>query len=181
MDTEELRAEYDLARTYTAALYDDLDEAEIRWRASENASGIGWHLGHQATVNHFLLRNLVAAEASPDAALDALFDSATQEPLRGELPPMRRITAFRDAVAQRTHTRVDQVLSGAVGAPQQLRLVIDTLLVSLINHEYQHDTWIREVRESIGRPRAERPQSVNLAEVDGYWVLAPDRPRVPAP
>jgi DinB superfamily len=70
MNLEMLRDEYDQARRYTHSLYADLSEADMQWRPAPKSSGIGWHLGHQAAINHFLLRNLVAAESSlnPDAA-----------------------------------------------------------------------------------------------------------------
>src|SRR4051812_39083879 len=73
----ELLAEYDRARAYTDELWRDLAPDEVRWRPDENSSAIGWHLGHQATVAHFMVRNLTAAEPSPDAALEPMMDSAT--------------------------------------------------------------------------------------------------------
>ena len=73
----ELLVEYDRARAYTRDLWSDLSEDEVRWRPHANASAIGWHLGHQPAVAHFMVRNLTAAEASLDAELDALMDAAT--------------------------------------------------------------------------------------------------------
>ncbi|HEY7493584.1 MAG TPA: DinB family protein, partial [Candidatus Tectomicrobia bacterium] len=57
MNLEMLRDEYDQARRYTHSLYADLSEADVQWRPAPKSSGIGWHLGHQAAINHFLLRN----------------------------------------------------------------------------------------------------------------------------
>jgi hypothetical protein len=79
-DVTELLTEYDRARDYTSQLWVDLPEDEIRWRPHENSSAIGWHLGHQAHVAHFLIRNLTAAEPSPDPALDSLMDAPTRNP-----------------------------------------------------------------------------------------------------
>src|SRR5262249_39245249 len=59
MNLEMLRDEYDRARRYTQSLYADLPEADVQWRPAPKSSGISWHLGHQAVVNHFLLRNLL--------------------------------------------------------------------------------------------------------------------------
>lgn len=171
MDTEELLAEYDNARAHTASLYDDLAEEQVRWRPHSDSSGIGWHLGHQAAVNHYLVRNLVAAEPSLAPAFDRLFDSETQESTRGDLPPLGAIVQYRDDVAARTHARVGAVLAGDVGAPAQLGLVVRTLLVALIQHEYQHDIWIGEVREVLGKPAIDPVRVDNLARIDGYWVL----------
>lgn len=171
VDVEELLVEYDLAREHTEALYGDLSEADVTWRPHEESSGIGWHLGHQAAVNHYLLRNLVAAETTLDARFDRLFDSATEERQRGELPPLQRIVDFRQTVAARTHEQVERILLGRVGAPTQLRQVANGLLVALIHHEYQHDTWIGEVRETIGRPAVSRTPSARARQVDGYWLL----------
>lgn len=172
MDNEELLVEYDNARAHTAALYDDLTEEQVRWRPHADSSGIGWHLGHQAAVTHYLVRNLVAAEPSRQPAFDRLFDSETQEAERGELPALGHIVRYREEVAARTHARVGAVLRGEVGAPTQLALVTRTLLVALIQHEYQHDTWIGEVRAVLGRPRVDPAHTDNLELVDGYWVLA---------
>ena len=85
-DIELLLREYDRARAYTDDLWRDLTAEEVVWRPHENFSAIGWHLGHQAHVAHFMTRNLTAAEPSPDPALDAVMDSATPEPGRGGLP-----------------------------------------------------------------------------------------------
>ena len=81
-----LRDEYDQARRYTHSLYADLSEADVQWRPAPKSSGIGWHLGHQAAINHFLLRNLLAAESSLNPQFDALFDASTPEEQRGHLP-----------------------------------------------------------------------------------------------
>ena len=171
MDVELIVGEYDLARAYTRGLYADLAEDEITWRPCADSSGIGWHLGHQAAVNHFLVRNLLSAEPSLDPALDALFDAATPERDRGGLPSIAVTTRYREAVAAATHAVIERVLAGRVGAPAQLRHVLARVLTGAINHEYQHDTWICEVREVIGRPPAPPPASVNVTLLEGYWVL----------
>lgn len=80
-----LRA-YDRARAYTDELWKDLTPDEVTWRPHEDSSAIGWHLGHQAHVAHFMIRNLTAAEPSPDPDLDGLMDSANPEKFRGALP-----------------------------------------------------------------------------------------------
>lgn len=170
---EELLAEYERALAYTADLTSGLTQEQVNWREHDNASGIGWHLGHQAAVAHFMVRNLTAAEPSPDPELDSLMDSATPETDRGELPELGRLLDYRSAVADRVRFRVDQIDRGKVGAPSQLRLVAQTLLVAVINHEYQHDTWIAEVRrDHHGLDLPSVPTSPNLQVVDGYPVLA---------
>ena len=145
-DLPELLIEYDRARAYTDALWRDLSSEEVIWRPTPNSSAIGWHLGHQAHVAHFMLRNLIAAEASPDPALDALMDSANPEPGRGNLPSLDQLAAFRAAVAARIHARMAAIDAREIGAPAQQRAVGRHLLTVLIDHEYQHDRWISEVR-----------------------------------
>ncbi|HEX3258844.1 MAG TPA: DinB family protein, partial [Pseudonocardia sp.] len=108
----ELLREYDRARAYTDGLWRDLTPDELTWRPHENSSAIGWHLGHQAHVAHFMIRNLTAAEPSPDPELDALMDSARPEKFRGALPTVRRLTAFRDTVAGRVHARIGDIAAG---------------------------------------------------------------------
>ena len=100
MNLEMLRDEYDQARRYTHSLYADLSEADVQWRPAPKSSGIGWHLGHQAAINHFLLRNLLAAESSLNPQFDALFDASTPEEQRGHLPALSAIVAYREEVAQ---------------------------------------------------------------------------------
>ena len=168
---EGLLGEYAAAREWTLRLYGDLTEEQVCWRPSEHGSGIGWHLGHQAAVNHFLVRNLVAAEPSLNPAFDSLFDSATDESLRGLLPPLDELVAFREAVAERTRSRVEAVMRGDVGAPVQLREVAAVLLTALVNHEYQHSCWIGEVRDILGVSGAPAPASTGVVQIDGYWVL----------
>ncbi|MCZ6873465.1 MAG: DinB family protein [bacterium] len=171
MDLNMLRNEYDLSRRYSQSLYDDLSEADIQWRPRPKSSAIGWHLGHQAAVNHYMIRNLLDAEASLDPQLDARFDSANPEEKRGELPSLAVILAYRDTIAQRTHARIDAILAGERPATQQLLQAVVPILVSIINHEYQHDCWIREMRTALGHDQADSVFSTQVAQLSGYWVL----------
>jgi len=169
----ELRNEYDRAIAYTADLTDGLTDDEIAWRASADASSIGWHLGHQAAVAHFMVRNLTAAEPSPDPDLDQLMDSATPEPDR-VIPEVSRILDYRGAVAERVHHIVGRIDDGDVGAPAQLRVIGATLMVAVINHEYQHSTWIGEVRhDQHGKDLPPDPVSPCLSTIDGYLIIDP--------
>jgi uncharacterized damage-inducible protein DinB len=169
-----LLREYDRARAYTDQLWKDLTPDEVTWRPHENSSAIGWHLGHQAHVAHFMIRNLTAAEPSPDPELDALMDSAQPEKFRGALPTVERLTAFRDTVAERVHARMNDIAGGRVAAPGQLTVVATHLLVALINHEYQHDQWIGEVRAGdLGHALPPDPDTGQVSRLDGYLVLNP--------
>jgi hypothetical protein len=171
-DLAELLTEYDRSLEYTRQLTGDLTADELHWRPSENSSAIAWHLGHQAHVAHFMVRNLIAAEPSPDAEFDRLMDSAKPEPERTGLPSVERLTAFRSTVADRVRARVQAVDVGQVGAPEQLRTVAQTLLIALINHEYQHDQWVAEVRaRDLGHPLPDDPETARLTRVDGYLML----------
>ncbi len=169
-----LLAEYERALEHTDSLWRDLSEDEVHWRPHEQSSAIGWHLGHQAAVAHFMVRNLTAAEPSPDPELDGMMDGATSERDRGDLPGIDRLAAYRDAVADRLRFRIGNISRGDVGAPTQLDVIARTLLVAVVNHEYQHAQWIGEVRErDLGRSRPAHPESPLLMEIDGYCVLAP--------
>lgn len=176
MDLLTLREEFDLALRYTQSLYEDLSEAEVQWRASPNSSGIAWHLGHQAAVNHYLLRNLINAEASLNSQFDALFDSANPEDNRGNTPSLTEIVAYRDDVAKRTYGHIDTILAGdqpaAHEAAQQVTRIIEPILLSMINHEYQHDCWVRETRAMLGHDKPDAVLSNRVRQVDGYWGLA---------
>lgn len=168
----DLLVEYDRALAYTTDLCDGLTAEEVSWRPDAESSAIGWHLGHQPAVAHFMVRNLTAAEASLDAELDALMDSATAEADRGDLPDLGRLTDYRDGVAERVRFRIGNIVDGKVGAPNQLRMIAHTLLVAVINHEYQHDKWVGEVRaEAHGRDLPPEPSSPHLQVVDGYLVV----------
>ena len=163
--------DYDRARGFTDDLWKDLTPDEVTWRPHENSSAIGWHLGHQAHVAHFMIRNLTAAEPSPDPELDALMDSAQPEKFRGALPTVQRLAAFRATVAERVHARIGDI-AGRVGAPTQLAIVATHLLTAPVNHEYQHDQWISEVRiGDLGHAPPPDPESDRLSRVDGYLVL----------
>ena len=166
-----LIAEYNIARAYSVGLTDDLNEDEITWRPHEESSAIAWHLGHQAAVNHYMLRNLTAAEPSLNARFDAVFDSATPERQRGELAPVEQILEFREAVAMSTHSVLERIAGRAVGAPAQLSIIASGLMRAVINHEYQHDTWILEVRDTIGSPLSPAQPSPRVCNVEGYWFL----------
>ncbi|MFC8511809.1 DinB family protein [Streptomyces sp. NPDC057257] len=166
-----LLREYDRARAYTDDLWKDLTPDEVIWRPREDFSAIGWHLGHQAHVAHFMIRNLTAAEPSPDPELDALMDSANPEKFRGALPAVDRLADFRTTVAERVHARIGDIAAGRVGAPAQLAVVATHLLTTLINHEYQHDQWISEVRaRDLGHSLPPDPESDHLRRIDGYLV-----------
>lgn len=170
---QDLLAEYDRAISYTDSLWKDLTAAEVTWRESDNASAIGWHLGHQAAVAHFMVRNLTAAEPSPDPELDGLMDSATAEADRGNLPDLTRLGDYRDAIAERVHFHIANIDDGNVGAPGQLRVIAGTLVTAVVNHEYQHSKWIGEVRADVHhKSMPELPSSDLLSELDGYLLLA---------
>lgn len=168
----DLLTEYERALAYTESLYADLTDNQIHWRADEEASGIGWHLGHQAAVAHYLVRNLTAAEPLIDPELDALMDSATPEPARGDLPTLDRLIDYRTAVAERVRFRIGNIVEGKVGAPTQLRHIAGPLMMAVVNHEYQHDQWIGEVRCDVhGLELPERPASPWLTTLEGYTVV----------
>lgn len=170
----ELLDEYDRALSFTASLVEDLTPEQVAWRPTAESSGIGWHLGHQAAVAHYMIRNLTAAEPRLDPEFEALMDSATAEVDRGDLPSYDRITGFRATVADRVRFRIGRIDDGAVGAPAQLRLVATNLLVAVVNHEYQHSTWISEVRrDAFGLALPPRPESPRLTVIDGYPVIDP--------
>lgn len=171
LDLDALLTEYERARRYTEVVVDGLDDAQVSWRPDEQASGIGWHLGHQAAVNHYMVRNLTAAEPTFNARFDALFDSATLEPDRGDLPSLEQIYGYRRRIAASTNAVIERIADGQVGAPIQLRSIAEGLLRAVINHEYQHDTWILEVRETIGSPLAPESPSPATDLVEGYWIL----------
>lgn len=167
-----LLIEYGRALDYTDRLWRDLSADEVHWRPVPESSAIGWHLGHQAAVAHYMMRNLTAAEPSLNPAIDALMDSATEERQRGDLPSVADIADFRATVADRVRYRVDAIDRGDVGAPSQLRSIAETMMTAIVNHEYQHATWIGEVRSrELGHALPEVPQSDLLTELDGYPIL----------
>lgn len=171
-DLHDLLAEYDRALRYTDLLWRDLSADEVYWRPIPESSAIGWHLGHQAAVAHYMLRNLTAAQPSPDPELDALMDSATPERDRGALPSLDQLDRYRTQVAECIRVGVAEIDKGHVGAPHQLRHIATTMLTATVNHEYQHSMWIGEVRrDQLGHPLPEPPVSDLLVELDGYTVL----------
>jgi hypothetical protein len=168
----DLLGELDRALAYTDDLQVGLTPEQIAWRPESESSAIGWHLGHQPAVAHYMLRNLIAAEPSIDADIDALMDSATPERHRGDLPSLERIHVYRRAVAARIHDRIGQIDQRAVGAPNQLSLIASTLLIAIVNHEYQHSKWIGELRAgAFGLDVPPLPSSPRLSIVDDYVVL----------
>ncbi len=168
----ELLQEYDRALAYTDDLWTDLTAEEVRWRSGDDASSIGWHLGHQPAVAHYMVRNLTAAEPPINDALETLMDSATAEPDRGDVPAPNELADFRNEVAERVRFRIGAIESGNVGAPVQLRVIAKTLMVAVINHEYQHSKWIGEVRTEVhGRDLPPPPTSDHLSVVDGYFLV----------
>ncbi|MBU6530100.1 DinB family protein [Streptomyces mayonensis] len=173
-ELQALLDEYDRARGYTDELWRDLTPDEVVWRPREDFSAIGWHLGHHAHVAHFLIRNLTAAEPSPDPELDGLMNSANPEKFRGALPTVERLAAFRETVAERVHARMGDIAAGRTGAPTQMTIVATHLLTALVNHEYQHDQWIGEVRaEHLGHALPGDPDCDLVRRIDGYLCLHP--------
>lgn len=168
----ELLIEYTRALAYTDDLWRDLADDEVRWRPSADSSAIGWHLGHQAAVAHYMVRNLTAAEPSPDGELDSLMDGATVERQRGDLPSIARIGDYRNAVAERVRFRVGNIERGEVGAPDQLRRIAENMMIAIVNHEYQHAKWVGETRsDQFGRELPDLPRSDWLSVVDGYVMV----------
>ncbi len=173
LSLRDLLDEYDRVRAWTDQLTADLDDTAFFWRPSPQSSAIAWHLGHQAAVNHFLIRNLMSAEPSPDPDLDAVFDSATPEADRGDLPSRERLLAYRAAVGERTRAMIERIDQGAVGAPNQMPMIAAGVLVAAINHEYQHDAWVDEMRQLQGLEPGPGSGSGRITMIDGYWVIRP--------
>ena len=74
----------------------------------------------------------------------------------------------------RVHARMNDIAGGRVAAPTQLALVATHLLTALINHEYQHDQWISEVRAGpLGHALPPDPDTDQVSRLDGYLVLSP--------
>ncbi|MGF1597502.1 MAG: DinB family protein [Acidimicrobiales bacterium] len=167
-----LLTEYGLARSYSVELIEALDHDQIVWRPHDDSSAILWHLGHQAAVNHYLVRNLTAAEPTINRSFDALFDSATPERERGGLPPLEAVLDYRRRVGVSTAAIVDRIQRGEVGAPGQLAVIAAGLLRAVINHEYQHAAWMAEVRSGLTGVPEPRPRSERLELIEGYHVLA---------
>ena len=168
---EDLLTELDSAAAYSLALIEGLSDEQVLWRPHEQSSAIGWHLGHQAVVNHFLLRNLTAAEVSFNADFDAVFDSATPEEGRGDLPSVAEILDYRSAISASVHRTIGRIIAGDVGAPEQLSRIADGLLRAAVNHEYQHAKWVGEVRDTMVDSPAPTPASDRLTQVEGYWMV----------
>lgn len=166
---EELLHEYGLARRWTDQLTADLGDADWSWRPEPASSAIGWHVGHQALVNHVMIRNLLLAEPSPDPELESIFDSATPEVDRGALPGRDRVEAYRATVGERTSMMVGRLIEGG---SDQSRLIAGGVLTAIVNHDYQHDTWIGEMRQRLGNGLPTGPPSDRTALIDGYWVVA---------
>ncbi len=166
-----LLREFEIARSYSEALVEPLDPDQIAWRPHEQSSAIGWHLGHQAAVAHYLVRNLTAAEPSIDPALDRLFDSATSEPDRGDLPSIDEMLDYRARTAEFVERAIGRIVTGDVGAPDQLRFIADGVMRAVINHEYQHAAWIGEVRDTFTEVPAPIPVSERLVQIQGYYVV----------
>ncbi len=169
----DLLHEYDAAQAYSVALIEGLDPSQAAWRPHNNSSAIAWHLGHQGAVNHYLVRNLTAAEVTFNADFDTVFDSATPEPARGSLPPLDEIMQYRQSIARSTTAVIRRIDAGDVGAPEQLRLIAEGLLCAVVNHEYQHATWIGEVRDTMLSTPTPVPASIRLVDVEGYWMVDP--------
>jgi hypothetical protein len=168
----ELLAEYATALAYTDDLWRDLSQDEVHWRPVPESSAMGWHLGHQAAVAHYMIRNLTAAEPSPDSELDGLMDGATEERQRGDLPGLARIGDYRTAVAERVRFRVNNIDRGDVGAPVQLRRIAENMMTAIVNHEYQHAKWIGETRSGqFGHALPDLPTSDHLSVVEGYVMV----------
>lgn len=167
----DLIGELELARRHTVELVAELTPEQVVWRPHEHSSAIGWHLGHQAAVCHYMVRNLTAAEPPIDRHFDALFDSATPEPDRSPLPSVADIFHYRDAVATSASATLERIARREVGAPDQLGAVADGLVRAVINHEYQHSTWIGEVRDTMIETPRPTPASTRLVSIDGYWML----------
>ena len=164
--------EYAAAQAYSLDLIDGLEADQVGWRPNENSSAIGWHLGHQAAVNHYMVRNLTAAEVTFNADFDRVFDSATPEPERGAIPPVDEIVEYRSVIAASTRRIISMIDAGDVGAPEQLRLIAGAMLQAIINHEYQHAKWIGEVRSTMTEEPANAPKTEQLIQVDGYYMVS---------
>ncbi len=111
-------------------------------------------------------------DAAAEAGCSAIGENYAQD-LLSKRSTIERLGAYRAAVADRLRFRIGNIASGDVGAPAQLDVIARTLLVAVVNHEYQHSQWIGEVRQrDLGHSTPAHPTSALLTEIDGYCVLA---------
>jgi hypothetical protein len=169
----ELLAEYARALAYTDSLRSDLTPDEVRWRPNELSSPIGWHLGHQATIAHFIMRNMGGVtEPSPAPDIEPMMDSTSPVLLRGQLPDLDRLIRLRTTVADRVQTRIATIAGGTGPGAAPMRSIGAALLISMINHEYHHDQWIAQVRsKGLGHELPDPPASEFLSAQDHFLVI----------
>ena len=101
----DLLDEYAAATDYSLELVEGLTAEQIAWRPNTDSSAIGWHLGHQGAVNHYMVRNLTAAEVTFDAAL--IECSTPQHPSRNE------VTSRRSTRSSAIGPRFQKALAGS--------------------------------------------------------------------
>jgi hypothetical protein len=140
---------------------------EVSWRPTPDSSAIGWHLGRARRSLH---AGTSAPPTSPGPA-HALMDSASLNPA-AETCQLDQLAAFRRGRSTRIHALDDcHRRSRCRRTPRSNRTVGRHLLTLLINHEYQHDRWIGEVRSDLPRTAA-GPSGACLTLVDNYLTLA---------
>ena len=80
--------------------------------------------------------------------------------------------AFRVELTPRATADADQAATYIKQfAPDAARRWFDGLMRAVIHHEYQHATWIREVRDTFTDVPAPTPGSERLGLIEGYYVL----------
>ncbi len=112
-----------LRMEYRTSGYTEVEEA-LEWHRGEGSAGRAWDRGQTVIA------------PTDDAPLPTIDEGSFD-----------RIREYRSVVAERVHYRVGHIDDSALGVPSQLRVIASTLLIALINHEYQHSKWIGELHK----------------------------------
>jgi uncharacterized damage-inducible protein DinB len=160
MDAKQvLRADFDRARLVTNMLLEDMDDADLLVRPTENSNHIAWQLGHLIGAENRMGESIKPSSmpALPEGfaqhytAETASSDNADDFLSKAEY--LRLMDEQRGGILQLLDELTDEDLERE--GPESMRRIAPTvsdLLGLAASHEMMHTGQITSVRRKLGKP-----------------------------
>ncbi len=160
MDAKDvLRADFDRARMVTRMLLEDMEDADLLVRPTENSNHIAWQLGHLIGSEHRMGESIQAG--SMPALPEGFAERYTRETASsdnagdflGKADYVRLMDEQRQGILQLLDELTDEDLERE--GPESMRRIAPTvadLLGLAASHEMMHTGQISSVRRKLGKP-----------------------------
>ena len=162
MDAKQvLRADFDRSRMVTNMLLEDIEDAELLVRPTDNSNHTAWQLGHLIAAENRMGESV--REGSMPALPDGFSDKYTKETASsdaasdflGKAEYLQLLEQQRQGILALLDQLSDEDLEKAGPEPmRQIAPTVGDLLGLAASHEMMHTGQITSLRRKLGKPVA---------------------------